>query len=186
MLFSAPIIEAVAGFLADRPFPLVVDPVMLATSGARLLQEDAVAVLVERVFPLATVVTPNLPEACALAGVPYAEDVDRRVVAERVYALGAPAAIVTGGHGVEAVDSLFDGSRHVSIPVERHPGGATHGSGCTHSAALTALLARGESLEEAARGAAAIASEAVRHGLADLGAGNGPVDVIGLAAVGSR
>jgi hydroxymethylpyrimidine/phosphomethylpyrimidine kinase len=186
MLFSAPVIEAVTGFLAGRTLPLVVDPVMVATSGARLLQEDAVTVLVEGLFPLATVVTPNLPEACALAGIPYTDDVDRRAVAEGVHALGAPAVIVTGGHGVEAVDSLFDGTSHVSIPVERHPGGATHGSGCTHSAALTALLARGESLEEAARGAAAIASEAVRQGLADLGSGNGPVDVIGLAASGSR
>jgi hydroxymethylpyrimidine/phosphomethylpyrimidine kinase len=185
MLFSAPTIEAVAGFLAERPVPLVVDPVMVATSGARLLQEDAVAVLVGRLFPLATVVTPNLPEACALAGLPYAEDVDRRAVAEAVHALGAAAVIVTGGHGVEAADSLFDGSRHVSIPVERYPGGATHGSGCTHSAALTAFLARGETLEEAARGAAAVASEAVRNGLTDLGAGNGPVDVFGLAAVRS-
>jgi hydroxymethylpyrimidine/phosphomethylpyrimidine kinase len=185
MLFSARTIEAVAGFLAAHPVPLVVDPVMVATSGARLLQEEAVAVLVGRLFPLATVITPNLPEACALAGVPYAEDVDRHAVAEAVHALGAAAVIVTGGHGAEAADLLFDGSRHISIPVERYPGGATHGSGCTHSAALTAFLARGEPLEEAARGAAAVASEAVRNGLTDLGAGNGPVDVFGLAAVRS-
>ena len=82
MLFSAATIEAVAGFLSERPVPLVVDPVMVATSGARLLREDAVAVLVGRLFPLAVVVTPNLPEACALAGVPFGEDVDRRAVAE--------------------------------------------------------------------------------------------------------
>jgi hydroxymethylpyrimidine/phosphomethylpyrimidine kinase len=178
MLFSAPIIEAVAAFLEDEPVPLVVDPVMVAGSGARLLREDAVAALVGRLFPLAIVVTPNLHEACALTGRPYAEDADRRALAEGVHGLGAAAVIVTGGHGVEPVDSLFDGRRHVAIPVARHAGGATHGSGCTHSAALTALLARGESLEEAARGAAAIASEAVKHGLADLGAGNGPVDVL--------
>jgi hydroxymethylpyrimidine/phosphomethylpyrimidine kinase len=186
MLFSSPIIEAVAGFLANRPVPLVVDPVMVATSGARLLQEDAVEVLVRRLFPLATVVTPNLLEACALTGVPYSEDIDRRAVAEGVQALGAAAVIVTGGHGAEAVDWLFDGASHVPMPVERHVGGATHGSGCTHSAALAALLARGEALEDAARGAAAVASEAVRHGLTDLGAGNGPVDVFGLASIRSR
>jgi hydroxymethylpyrimidine/phosphomethylpyrimidine kinase len=185
MLFSEPTIQAVAGFLDAHPIPLVVDPVMVATSGARLLREDAVAALVRRLFPLATVVTPNLPEACVLAGVPYAEDVDRRAVAEAVHALGAPAVIVTGGHGAEAADLLFDGNHHVSIPIDRHRSGATHGSGCTHSAALTAFLARGESLEDAARGAAAVASEAVRHGLTDLGAGNGPVDVFGLAAVRS-
>jgi hydroxymethylpyrimidine/phosphomethylpyrimidine kinase len=87
--------------------------------------------------------------------------------------------IVTGGHG-EPVDHLFDGERHVEIPVERHETGATHGAGCTHSATLAALLARGQSLEQAARGAAEAASRAVVQGLAELGAGDGPVDVIGL------
>jgi hydroxymethylpyrimidine/phosphomethylpyrimidine kinase len=90
--------------------------------------------------------------------------------------------IVTGGHGTEAVDWLYDGERHVPIAVERHGNEATHGAGCTHSAALTAFLARGESLEEAARAAARIASEAVRAGLAEIGAGSGPVDVFGLDA----
>ena len=88
--------------------------------------------------------------------------------------------IVTGGHGDEAVDHLFDGERHVEIPVERHEVAATHGAGCTHSATLAALLARGQSLEDAARGAAAAASRAVAQGLAELGAGDGPVDIIGL------
>jgi hydroxymethylpyrimidine/phosphomethylpyrimidine kinase len=86
--------------------------------------------------------------------------------------------IVTGGHGADAVDHLFDGVAHVEIPVERHDVPATHGAGCTHSATLAALLARGLSLEEAARGAAQAASEAVRHGLAELGAGEGPVDIL--------
>ncbi len=184
MLFSTATIEAVADFLEAHRVPLVVDPVMIASSGARLLREDAVAALTGRLFPLATVVTPNLNEACALAGVVYAEDVERRTLAEAIHALGAPAVIVTGGHGAEPVDWLFDGERHVEIPVPRYPEAATHGSGCTHSAALTALLARGRSLEEAARGAAAIASEAVLHGLADLGSGKGPVDVFHLEAVG--
>ena len=88
--------------------------------------------------------------------------------------------IVTGGHGDEAVDHLFNGQRHVEIRVERHEVAATHGAGCTHSATLAALLARGQSLEDAARGAAAAASRAVAQGLAELGAGDGPVDVIGL------
>ena len=87
--------------------------------------------------------------------------------------------VVTGGHG-EPVDHLFDGSRHVEIPVERHDVAATHGAGCTHSATLAALLARGESLEDAARGAAAAASRAVAQGHPELGAGDGPVDVLGL------
>jgi hydroxymethylpyrimidine/phosphomethylpyrimidine kinase len=179
MLFSAAIVEAVAGFLSRTPVPLVVDPVMVSSSGARLLRDDAVDALVSRLFLLATVVTPNLHEACALAGVPYADDADRHSLAEALHALGAPAVIVTGGHGVEAVDWLFDGERHVAIPVERNVGAATHGSGCTHSAALTAFLARGEGLEDAAREAAAVAADAVRHGLTELGAGEGPVDVFG-------
>ena len=186
MLFSARIIEAVADFLGERDVPLVVDPVMVAASGAKLLEDDAVGVLVEELFPLATVVTPNLHEACALLGLPYADDADRRSLAEALHELGAPAVIVTGGHGAEPVDWLFDGDRHVAIPVERHGDEATHGAGCTHSASLTALLARGESLEQAARGAAAIASEAVRHGLVELGAGSGPVDVFHLEALGAR
>ena len=182
MLFSTPIIETVADFLSDRPVPLVVDPVMVAASGAKLLQDDAVSVLVQRLFPLATVVTPNLHEACALAGVPYSEDADRRDLALAINDLGAPAVLVTGGHGNEAVDWLFDGERHVPIEVPRYESAATHGAGCTHSAALTAFLARGEPLEDAARAAAQVASEAVRSGLADLGAGPGPVDVFGLEA----
>jgi hydroxymethylpyrimidine/phosphomethylpyrimidine kinase len=182
MLFSAPVIETVAAFLDEEPVPLVVDPVMVAASGAKLLRDDAVSVLVQRLFPLATVVTPNLHEACVLAGAPYSEEANREELAEAIHALGARAVVVTGGHGSEAVDWLFDGDRHVPIAVERYGDEATHGAGCTHSAALTALLARGESLEEAARGAARVASEAVRSGLADIGVGSGPVDVFGLEA----
>jgi hydroxymethylpyrimidine kinase/phosphomethylpyrimidine kinase len=186
MLFSARIIEAVANFLGEQEVPLVVDPVMVAASGAKLLQDDAVAVLVRELFPKATVVTPNLHEACALVGRPYEEDADRRLLAEAIHELGAPAVVVTGGHGSEAVDWLFDRDRHVPIPVERYGGEATHGAGCTHSAALTAFLARGESLEAAARAAAEVASDAVRHGLADVGAGSGPVDVFHLDALEAR
>jgi hydroxymethylpyrimidine/phosphomethylpyrimidine kinase len=174
MLFSAPVIETVADHLEVSPVPLVVDPVMVASSGARLLEEDAVETLVERLFPLATVVTPNLAEAEALAG-----SGSKLELAERIHALGARAVVVTGGHG-EPVDHLFDGSRHVEIPVERHDVAATHGAGCTHSATLAALLARGESLENAARGAAEAASRAVAQGHPELGAGDGPVDVLGV------
>jgi hydroxymethylpyrimidine/phosphomethylpyrimidine kinase len=91
--------------------------------------------------------------------------------------------IVTGGHGETAVDHLFDGERHVEIPVERHDVAATHGAGCTHSATLAAELAKGASLADAARTAAHVASEAVRNGLAELGAGDGPVDVLNLSGV---
>ena len=177
MLFSARLIEAVAGFLGEHRVPLVVDPVMVASSGARLLELDAIDTLVSQLFPLATVVTPNLAEAEALVGEGSKHD-----LARRVHELGAPAVIVTGGHG-EPVDHLFDGERHIEIPVARSESGATHGAGCTHSATLAALLARGLSLEEAARGAATVAARAVAQGLAGLGAGDGPVDVIGLERI---
>ena len=173
MLFSRPLIETVADFLDAHRVPLVVDPVMVASSGAQLLEDDAVEVLVGRLFPLATVATPNLMEARTLAG-----EGSRAELAERLVGLGVAAAIVTGGHGDDAVDHLFDGERHVEIPVERHDVAATHGAGCTHSATLAALLARGESLEAAARGAAAAASRAVAHGLLEIGAGEGPVNVL--------
>ena len=149
MLFSRDLIDTVADFLCVHRVPLVVDPVMVASSGAKLLQDDAVETLVDRLFPLATVVTPNLMEAEALAGTGT-----RLEVAERIHELGAPAVIVTGGHGEDAIDHLFDGERHVEIEVERHDVAATHGAGCTHSATLAALLAQGLSLEAAARGAA--------------------------------
>jgi hydroxymethylpyrimidine/phosphomethylpyrimidine kinase len=176
MLFSKAIIDTVADFLHQRRVPLVVDPVLIASSGAKLLLDDAVDTLVSRLFPLATVVTPNLGEAVALAGF----DGTRRELAERLHELGAPAVIVTGGHGEEAVDHLFADGRHVEIPVERHDAAATHGAGCTHSATLAALLAKGVPLEDASREAALVASEAVRNGLTEIGAGEGPVDVFAL------
>lgn len=180
MLFSAAVIETVADFFAERRSPLVVDPVMVASSGARLLRDDAVEALVTRLFPLATVITPNLDEARALAEGTETEDLS--LLAERLHALGAPAVVVTGGHTEESVDHLFDGREHVEIPVERHDTAATHGAGCTHSATLAAGLARGLSLREAARRAAAAASRAVGQGLEEIGAGDGPVDVLGIRA----
>jgi hydroxymethylpyrimidine/phosphomethylpyrimidine kinase len=177
MLFSRGNIETVADFLEHQPVPLVVDPVLIASSGAQLLQDDAVETLVGRLFPLATVVTPNVPEAEALTGLAGAT---RGELAERLVDLGAPAALVTGGHGATAVDHLFDGREHLELPVERFDVRATHGAGCTHSATLAALLARGLPLEEAARGASAAASAAVRNGLVEIGAGEGPVDVLNV------
>ena len=199
MLFSRELIETVADYLTRRPVPLVVDPVLVASSGAKLLEDDAVQVLVGRLFPLATVVTPNLLEAQVLTGasdnLSLASDLlgtkgapassnnlslaSKRELAERLHELGARAVIVTGGHG-EPVDHLFDGVTHTEIPVSRHDVAATHGAGCTHSATLAALLARGERLLDAARGAADAASRAVAQGLAELGSGEGPVDVLGV------
>ena len=178
MLFSRAIIEAVAEWLEEHPVPLVVDPVMVASSGGRLLEDDAVEVLVGRLFPLAAVVTPNVLEARALTS----SEGSPAELAEALVALGASAALVTGGHGEEPADHLFDGREHHEIPFERYDVGATHGAGCTHSATLAALLARGLSLPDAARGAADAASRAVALGLSEIGGGDGPVDVLGVGA----
>jgi hydroxymethylpyrimidine/phosphomethylpyrimidine kinase len=178
MLFSRRLIETVADFLEEHPVPLVVDPVMVASSGAKLLEDDAVETLVGRLFPLATVVTPNLPEAQALTG--FAVE-DRRALSEALVELGARAALVTGGHGEHPIDHLFDGEDHVEIPVRYVDGASTHGAGCTHSATLAALLARGETLLAAAGVASMAASFAVAHALGELGAGEGPVDVLNVS-----
>jgi len=175
MLFSAPLIACVARTLAGRGLPLVVDPVMVASSGARLLQPEAVSTLVAELFPLATVVTPNLPEAQALTGL---DTEDRVLLSERLVAMGAPAALVTGGHGASAEDHLFDGVTHMGIPVARHAVAATHGAGCTHSAALAAGLAAGLPLAAAAKQASVVAGDAVAYGLAGIGGGDGPVNVL--------
>jgi hydroxymethylpyrimidine/phosphomethylpyrimidine kinase len=182
MLGDIATIEAVAEALDALPGdpPVVHDPVMVAESGARLLPDDALTALVRLILPRATVVTPNLQEARVLAG-PGAEGADGEELARAVQALGPRAVIVTGGHRAQATDLLFDGETLTELPGERHPDGAAHGSGCTHSSTLAARLALGDPLPDAARRARAAAAAAFRNGLRDLGAGAGPVDVIGLA-----
>jgi hydroxymethylpyrimidine/phosphomethylpyrimidine kinase len=191
MLGTAATIAAVNEALDLVPgAPVVLDPVMVAESGASLLDPDAREALRELLLPRATVVTPNLDEAAALVGegAALADDGEElrpgqvEDLARAVLALGPRSVVVTGGHREEATDVFFDGDRLVAIPGERHPGGAAHGSGCTHSSALAAHLALGFEPLEAARRAKAIAAEAVRQGLHDVGVGAGPVDVFGLAA----
>jgi hydroxymethylpyrimidine/phosphomethylpyrimidine kinase len=163
--------------------PVVLDPVMVAESGAPLLAPEAGEALV-RLLPRATVVTPNLAEARALVeAAGRAAPVEPDELARAVHGLGPGAVVVTGGHGTtaEATDVFYDGSRLERISGPRYPGGASHGSGCTHSSALAAHLALGLEPLEAARAAKRIASEAVRDGLSEIGAGAGPVDVLGLA-----
>ena len=179
MLGTATTIHAVLeglGHVGDAP--IVIDPVMVAESGAVLLEEDARRVLAEDLLPLATVVTPNIPEARVLAGL--GEEAAQEQLARAVVALGPRIAVVTGGHSENLVDLFCDGERVVEIPGERHPDGAAHGSGCTHSSALAAFLAHGYEPLEAARRAREVASEAVANGLRELGKGPGPVDVFGL------
>jgi hydroxymethylpyrimidine/phosphomethylpyrimidine kinase len=166
--------------------PVVVDPVMVAESGARLLQADAQRALVEQILPRASVLTPNLPEARALLGRDPgdgADDAEAELLARELLSLGPKAVVLTGGHREAATDLLIErGGEPVAIAGPRHADGAAHGSGCTHAAALAAGLALGESVEQAARTARLIAGEAVGRGLRELGAGAGPVDAIGLRA----
>jgi hydroxymethylpyrimidine/phosphomethylpyrimidine kinase len=179
MLGSVATAQAVGEALDLLPAgtPIVVDPVMVAESGARLLDPGAQTALVELVVARATVVTPNLPEACVLAG---DDALEVEALARAIHALGPQAVVVTGGHREDAVDVLFDGRRIVEIAGERHSDGAAHGSGCTHSATLAARLALGDDVESAAREAKRVASRAVRDGLREIGRGPGPVDVLGL------
>jgi hydroxymethylpyrimidine/phosphomethylpyrimidine kinase len=212
MLATRDLVHAVARALDELPrgTPIVVDPVMMAESGAQLLEPDAQVALVQDIVPRASVLTPNVPEALALvrhasagsAGLaqPGAAEVDpsaldpetpdgAHVLARAVLALGAGAVVLTGGHRAQAVDVLVEAStpeKAVSIPGQRHPDGAAHGSGCTHSSVLAAQLALGRPLAQAAFAARALTGEAVGNGLRDVGEGAGPVDVIGLADIRQR
>ena len=181
MLGDAQTIEAVAGVLQELPkdTPVVLDPVMVAESGARLLHRDAEDALAHLLVPKATVVTPNIPEARALTGL--GDDATALELARAVKRLGPRYALVTGGHKEEATDTLFDGTTITEIPGTRYPDGAAHGSGCTHSSTLAARLALGDDVESAARHAKRTAAQAVKNGLRDIGVGAGPVDVFGLA-----
>ena len=192
MLGTAATVEAVAVALDELPSgtPIVLDPVMVAESGAELLAPSARAALIELLLPRATVATPNLPEARALLAVrrgeepgaePGADDPDIATLLRAVHALGPRYVVVTGGHREQAIDVFFDGDVVVEIAGQRYPDGAAHGSGCTHSSVLAARLAWGDAPLEAARRAKQLASDAVRDGLAELGAGAGPVDVLGIA-----
>jgi hydroxymethylpyrimidine/phosphomethylpyrimidine kinase len=181
MLGDAATIAAVTQAIGelDPATPLVVDPVMVAESGATLLAAEAIEALTTQLLPRATVVTPNVPEAARLTGLRGGADAE--TLARALHALGPRHVVVTGGHRDEATDLLFDGTTLTAIPGERYPDGAAHGSGCTHASALAAHLAHGFSVEEAARAARRIAGEAVRHGLREIGRGPGPVDVLGVA-----
>jgi len=168
----------VAALEAVGAAPIVVDPVMVAESGARLLDESARDALVARLLPRATVATPNIPEARALLGA--GEEVGVADLAAGVRKLGPDAVIVTGGHA-DGTDLLDDGAGQLPIGGPVHPEGAAHGSGCTHSSTLAALLALGFPLRAAAQEARRRAAAAVAAGLRDVGHGPGPVDALGIA-----
>lgn len=234
MLGGVEAIHAVAQALDELPAgtPVVVDPVMVAESGAQLLDLEARGALIAEILPRATILTPNVPEARALVDHPSlnreiedhdAEDDDASALPEHIQAdapydlvastqragedpadrehaeatmlaramlsLGPDIVVLTGGHRAHAVDLFLDSNapeRVVSIPGERHSGGAAHGSGCTHSSVLAAQLALGRAPLQAAFAARAFAGAAVADGLRDIGEGSGPVDVLGLERLRPR
>jgi hydroxymethylpyrimidine/phosphomethylpyrimidine kinase len=177
MLSSSAIIGAVARVLrVSRVGPLVVDPVMVAKSGDRLLDADALDTLTRELLPLAALVTPNLPEAEVLSGIPVRTLDDQREAARRIAALGARAVVVKGGHATstDIVDVLFDGQTFTEFRQERVPGTSIHGTGCTFSAAIAAQLALGRSVREAIPLAQAYVANAIRNA-PGLGHGHGPM-----------
>ncbi len=183
MLGDIATIETVAvalDSLRDGP-PVVHDPVMVAESGARLLESDAVAALREQILPRVTVITPNLQEARVLAG---DDGLDGLELVQALHALGPAFVVVTGGHRDAATDLFFDGATLTELPGERHSDGAAHGSGCTHASTLAARLALGDDPLTAALHARAVAAEAVANGLRDLGGGAGPVNVLNIGRAG--
>ncbi len=177
MLATAATVEAVAACVDRLSLPsLVVDPVLRSSRGAPLLDADAIDILTRTLLPLARCVTPNRFEAERLAGIAIETESDIREAAKRIVGLGPQTVIITGGHRAttDVVDLCYDGHRFVELAGPRHPASSTHGTGCTHSAALAAGLARGDTLERAARDAKEYVSTAIQHGL-PIGAGPGPL-----------
>jgi hydroxymethylpyrimidine/phosphomethylpyrimidine kinase len=176
MLFSTDIIRAVAATVREVNLRLlVVDPVMVATSGDRLLQLEAEATLCQELLPLATVVTPNLAETAVLTGQKVSSLEEMQAAAEYLVANGARAVVVKGGHAiVKATDVFYDGSRMELLSAEVVHTSNTHGTGCTFSAAICAFLARGVPLLEAVQHAKRYLTGALQHSLS-IGQGSGPV-----------
>lgn len=177
MLSQVPIIETVARKIRENNIGnLVVDPVMVAKGGARLLEQDSQKALIEYLLPLATVVTPNLPEAEVLTGMTITTVEDMKEAAKRIHDFGAKNVVVKGGHlEGDALDILFDGQSFEQFVVERHETKHTHGTGCTFSAAITAELAQGKSVPEAVATAKEFITCAIRDTLG-IGNGHGPTN----------
>ena len=175
MVSRPEIIKTIADRLRDyKPQIVVLDPVMISKSGYPLLAPEACETLIKELLPLATLVTPNLPEAEAITGMQVTEKAQMRAVAEKIITLGAKAVLVKGGHLSDTADDLlFDGSTETWFPGKRIPTKNTHGTGCTLSSSLAANLAKGLVLPEAVRTSKAYVTEAIEHGI-ELGSGCGP------------
>lgn len=175
MLANAEIIEEVARCVQRWELHVVVDPVLVSTSGTALLHPTAIKILCTHLLPLAEVLTPNIPEAEVLTGQPVTTLAEMREAARRLHTLGPRHVIVKGGHCSAApIDVYFDGSRYLELHARRVTTQHTHGTGCTFSAALTALLARGVSVEQAMREAKRFITGALQHA-PGLGHGHGPL-----------
>jgi len=175
MLSSPEIVRTVAKLLRDNRFPFVIDPVMAAEAGGELLKDEAVSVLIEELMPLCTVITPNVAEAERLSGLKITDLKDAKKAAKKIHDMGANAVVVTGGH-LEFTDVFFDGE--VTYIDGTMVNGGTHGSGCTHSAAITAELAKGTPILEAAQRAKKFVEHAILASVA-IGTGSAPVNQIG-------
>ncbi|MFP4503007.1 MAG: bifunctional hydroxymethylpyrimidine kinase/phosphomethylpyrimidine kinase [Candidatus Hydrogenedentota bacterium] len=178
MLANAAIIEAVADTLEKHPTPpLVLDPVMVAKSGDRLLEEAACDALIARLLPRALVITPNVPEAAVLAGMAIEDEHDLAEAAGRIHAHGPRYVLTKGGHlaGGEAVDFLFDGDKMLRLTAPRIDTKHTHGTGCTLASAIAAHLAHGDTVPDAVHRAKDYLTGAIRHHV-PIGGGHGPLN----------
>jgi len=177
MLASSGVVRLVARKVAEYRIPnLVVDPVMLAKSGDALLSDEARRTILDALIPLAALVTPNLPEAAALSGLPVRTPDDMRRAAERILASGVRNVLVKGGHlEGRALDILYDGQEFVEFSSDRIHTKNTHGTGCAYSAAMATFLGHGHPVREAVRQAKAFITTAIRHGLS-IGRGHGPTN----------
>ncbi|WP_053363063.1 bifunctional hydroxymethylpyrimidine kinase/phosphomethylpyrimidine kinase [Bacillus sp. FJAT-27251] len=179
MLFSAEIITAVARMIREFKWEkLVVDPVMIAKGGASLLQQQAVVALKQELLPLAMVLTPNIPEAEVLTGISIKSEEDKKEAARRLHGMGVKYVLIKGGHEEDrhqAIDLLFDGNAFSTLQSRRIATKNTHGTGCTFSAAITAELAKGASIHEAAATAKTFIQAAIEEDL-NIGSGHGPTN----------
>ena len=175
MVSQPEIIETIAACLRKyQPKIIVVDPVMISKSGYPLLAPEACATLIRELLPLATLLTPNLPEAEAITGMQVTQEGEMRPVAEKIIALGTKAVLVKGGHLSDTADDLlFDGKEETWFPGKRIETKNTHGTGCTLSSSLAANLAKGLSLKEAVAASKAYVTEAIEYSL-EIGGGCGP------------
>ena len=178
MLFSSEIIQAVSQLLAEKDMKLVIDPVMIAKGGATLLQQNAIDALKKHLLPIATVITPNVPEAAVLSGVPISSEADVETAAKVLLQSGVKCVVMKGGHlsGDKAIDTIYfaDGTTFM-MESERIQTTQTHGTGCTFSAALTAFLAKGLEMKEAIVEAKKFVQLAISYPL-NIGKGHGPTN----------